>query len=457
MQKIFVIDTNVLIHDPEAMFVFADNKVIIPITVIEELDKLKKYRDDIGYNARQATRNLDALRKKGRLDKGIPINDGGLLQIVFAKNLNDWPAGLDRHKRDNLILKIAYDLFEENKERNIPVIFVSKDLNARIKAASLGLEVRDYEKKKVNIDKFHRGWYEIKTSSDIIEKFYKEKGIDVSLIENEEIEFYPNCYIYLVDEANEKHTAIGKYNFKNNQIEPLQHYKEEVWGIRALNLQQRFLFDALLDKDIYLVTIVGQAGTGKTLLALAAGLKQTIDENIYKKILVSRPIVPLGKDIGYLPGSKDEKLSVWMQPIFDNLYFILNQKGELPLEDEYYRKKRKKRGSSAIIDYFIETGIIELAAVTYIRGRTIPQQYIIIDEAQNLTPHEVKTIISRVGAESKIILTGDPFQIDNPYLDTESNGLIYVAEHFKGQDIAAHIVLHKTERSKLATLAAELL
>ncbi len=456
MKKIFVLDTNVLIHDPDAIFSFADNIVVLPIVAIEELDKLKKFRDELGHSARVAARNIDALRNKGKLYKGVEINDGGIFKIVLNTNHVNWPSVLKEDKNDNLILKTAYFLLEENKDKNIPVIFVSKDLNARIKASVLGLEVQDYNKEKVKMDQFEKGWLEIEVAPEIINEFYKNKGISVEKL-NSNISFYPNCYLLLRSTANSKDTAIAKYNENNNMIEELHYYTKSVWGIKALNLEQKFVFDALLDPSIKLVTLVGQAGTGKTLLALASALKQTLDDNLYKKILVSRPIVPLGKDIGYLPGSKDEKLSVWMQPIFDNLYFILNQNGSnfgMEAEEGY---KGKKRGSAGIADYFIETGVIELAAVTYIRGRTIPQQFIIIDEAQNLTPHEVKTIISRVGVDSKIVLTGDPFQIDNPYLDSESNGLIYVAERFKGQHIAAHIILSKSERSELASLAAELL
>ncbi len=450
MQKTFVLDTNVLIHDSDAMFSFADNKVIIPMSVIEEMDKVKKYRDDVGYNARRAARNLDTLRKKGNLFAGVEINEGGILKIMPEKVSGEWPPGLDRNKKDNLIIKVAYDLLE-TEER---VIFVSKDLNARIKADVLGIEAQDYEKQKVRIGAFVKGWIELDLEPGLVDKFYKEKKLELNEIEiKDEMNIYPNCYFLLKDSANEHKSAIGKYNHRTQEILPLKYDLKPIWGINALNLEQRFAFDLLLDPTVNLVTLIGAAGTGKTLLALAAGLKQVIDEKNYKKILVSRPIVPLGKDIGYLPGSKDEKLSVWMQPIFDNLYFIINRTGDMEI-GEY---KGKKYGRGGIVEYFIELGILELVAVTYIRGRSIPDQYIIIDEAQNLTPHEVKTIISRVGHNSKIVLTGDPFQIDNPYLDAESNGLIYVAERFKGQEIAGHIVLNKSERSPLASLAAELL
>ncbi|MBU1077973.1 MAG: PhoH family protein [Spirochaetes bacterium] len=454
MQKTFILDTNVLIHDPESIFAFGDNKVVIPMTVIEELDKVKQFRDNVGYNTRQVTRKIDELRKQGSLYDGVPINEGGIFKVIRINGQGEWPEGLDRNKKDNVIIQTAYNLLKTEKK----VIFISKDLNARIKSDVLGIETMDYEKQKVKIVDFTRGWEEILVKSKVVDKFYKDKKISVSEIDSKEQEsvFYPNCFVLLRDVADKNKTGIGKYDHIKKEILPLKHFKQDVWGIKALNLEQKFLFDLLLDPKISLVTIIGQAGTGKTLLALAAGLKQTLDDGLYKKILVSRPIMPLGKDIGYLPGTKDEKLSVWMQPIFDNLYFILNQtKGGVHLDGEEIRSK--KRGAGGIVDYFIDTEVIEMAAVTYIRGRSIPEQYIIIDEAQNLTPHEVKTIISRVGNNTKIVLTGDPYQIDNPYLDAESNGLIYVAERFKGNELAGHIILSKSERSPLAALAADLL
>ncbi len=453
MQKTFILDTNVLIHDPEAIMAFSDNKVVIPMTVIEELDRVKQFRDNIGYNARQVTRKIDDFRKMGSLYEGVTINKEGIFKVIRINGKGEWPAGLDPHKKDNLIIQTAYNLLKTEKK----VIFISKDLNARIKADVLGIETQDYEKQKVKIVDFRKGWEEINVKSEIVDKFYKDKSLKLDDLElnRKKIDMYPNCYVLLRDIADEHKTAIGKYNHIEHIIQPLTYFRKDVWGVKALNLEQKYLFDLLLDPKVSLVTIIGQAGTGKTLLALAAGLKQTLDDGLYKKILVSRPIMPLGKDIGFLPGSKDEKLSVWMQPIFDNLYFILNQTKGVQIEGGEIHSK--KRGAGGIVDYFMDTGIIELAAVTYIRGRSIPEQYIIIDEAQNLTPHEVKTIISRVGTNSKIVLTGDPYQIDNPYLDAESNGLIYVAERFKGNELAGHIILSKSERSPLAALAADLL
>ena len=305
MQKTFILDTNVLIHDPESIFSFADNKVVIPMSVIEELDKVKKFRDDVGFNTRQATRNIDELRKKGPLYKGVEINKGGLLTVVPSDSKEDWPEDLDRNKKDNLIIKTAFDLLKTEKK----VIFISKDLNARIKADVLGIATQDYEKKKVKMVDFKKGWEELKVQSGIVDKYYKQKKLDIKDADKElkSIELYPNCFFLLRDIADENKTAITSCDHINKEFVPLIHFKKDVWGIKALNMEQKFLFDLLLNPKVNIVTIIGQAGTGKTLLALAAGLKQTLDDNIFKKILISRPIIPLGKDIGYLPGTKDEK------------------------------------------------------------------------------------------------------------------------------------------------------
>ena len=328
------------------------------------------------------------------------------------------------------------------------VVFVSKDLNCRIKGSSLGIEVQDFESDKVNMSSLYTGWGEILVNPQLIVDFYAGKTVTFEMLKEDDISLLSdNCFVMLKDETNFSKTALGRVNTRMKEIKPLTYQGDEIWGITALNVEQRYAFDLLLDPSISLVTLLGGAGTGKTLLALAAGLLQTMDLNTYKKILIARPIVTLGKDIGFLPGHVDEKLGVWMQPIFDNLAFIMSR----TVEGGTYKETAEK------MKYFTDSGLIEMQAVTYIRGRSIPDQYIIIDEAQNLTPHEVKTIISRVGRNSKIILTGDPYQIDNPYLDAESNGLAYVVERFKGQELFGHVALMKSERSPLASLAADLL
>lgn len=441
MHKTFVLDTNVLIHDNEALFSFADNRVVIPITVIEELDNLKNHHDEKGYNARSVTRKLDGIFMGQKLNREVKIGSGTLR--IEVNHVDEIPSGFIQGKNDNVILQTCLYL----KKQGDKVIFVSKDLNTRIKGCALGLEVQDYEKEKVKFDDLYAGSFDIDVSSELIDKFYREKVLQLSEIKLPDL--VENSYVVLKAIGDENKSAIGRVHKKMGVINPLSYQGEDIWGIRALNVEQRFAMDLLLDDSISLVTLLGKAGTGKTLLAVAAALKKTLDDKAYRKILVARPIMPLGKDIGYLPGSKEEKLNAWMEPIFDNIYFLLTQNSG--------RSETTMRDVKEELNYLIESNLVELGAITYIRGRSIPQQYVIIDEAQNLTPHEVKTIVSRVGERAKIILAGDPEQIDNPYLDSDSNGLSYLVEKFKGQDIYGNVKLVKSERSTLASLAAKLL
>ncbi len=430
MRKIFVLDTNVLLHNAGALKVFADNEVVLPIDVIEELDIFKKDSDEKGRNARATIRKLDELRERGRLGEGVPLKGGGILRIVMHAEAK-MPAGLLPGEKDNSILLVAYDL--QQKGRN--VIFVSKDINARVKADALGIKAVDFEKQKVDIDRLYSGWKELLVDKMDIDKFYSKK-----ILEIKDGEVFPNQYVLLKDNANEKYTALARFSFKQKAAVPLRPEVNDAWGIKPRNKEQAMALDLLMDDNVKLVTLVGQAGTGKTLLALAAGLKKTVDEHAYKRMLVSRPIIPMGKDIGYLPGTKEEKLVNWMQPIYDNLEYILT-----------IRKKKH------YIEDLIDSDLLQLEALTYMRGRSIPNQFIVVDEAQNLTPHEIKTVVSRAGNHTKMILTGDPYQIDSPYLDSSSNGLSYAVEKMKGQEMFGHVMLTKNERSSLASLAAELL
>jgi len=437
MQKNFVLDTNVLLHDPEAIRSFEDNNVNIPITVIEEIDRFKKDSDEVGRNARQVSRFLDGLRQKGDLKTGIALESGGLLRVLFGLEFADrLPPELAVGKGDNRILAVCLALREQE---TLPVVFVTKDTNLRIKANVLGIPAEDYERGKVQLDERYTGTAEFQVAAAAVNALFKEGGAEVSA------ELSENQYVCLTDEANPSHSALGRFRSASGKVEPLRLSKDPIWGIQPRNREQRYALDALLDESLQLVTLVGKAGTGKTLLAIAAGLQKAVDEKVYKRLLVSRPIFPMGRDVGFLPGDIQEKLRPWMQPIFDNVDFLFaGSEG---------RDGRRTRGYQELM----EMDMLALEPLTYIRGRSIPFQYIIVDEAQNLTPHEIKTIITRAGEGTKVVLTGDPQQIDNPYIDATSNGLSYCVERFKDQSIAAHVTLSKGERSPLAELAANVL
>ncbi|MBN2478887.1 MAG: PhoH family protein [Parachlamydiales bacterium] len=435
-RKTFIVDTNVLLHDPTSIKKFQNNDVIIPLVVLEELDSHKKRTDEIGKNAREVVRFIDSLKRKnkGNLSSGIILDEGPTLKIFLdtkTKIIKNFPLPLDRNS--NKILLIANILRQEGQK----VVFVSKDFVTRVKAEAMGLEAEDYENLKVSYRKIYKGLKTLEATKNEIDLFYKD-----SFIKKDDVQFLPNEYCIL--KSPERSSAICKYNPSSNRLEPLIEHKKGIWGVFPLNVEQRCVLDLLLRDEIKLVTLVGPAGTGKTLLALACGMKKTFDDGIYNKILISRPIIPLGKDIGYLPGTKEEKLFHWMQPIYDNLEVLLNI-------------TNSEENSKSAKDWIMQSNKLEMEAVTYIRGRTLPKIYMIIDEAQNLTPHEVKTIISRAGKGTKVILTGDPTQIDNPYLDQDSNGLTYTVSRFRDQKLFGHVFLEKTERSELAKIAAEIM
>ncbi len=435
-RKYFVLDTNVLLHNSESLTSFADNYVILPMTVIEELDKFKRHNDELGRNARHAIRELDKLRARGSLKDGVPMDNDGILKITVEKK--DIPGALlDMSVPDNRILAVANSLHLEGET----VIFVSKDINARLKADALGIDVMDFEKQKCNFDELYTGWREISVPGELVDRFHSEKALST-----EGFEFQDNEFILLQDENNPKHSGLSRATGPDNLVHLNSQY-EDAWNIHPRSKEQRMALELLLDPEISLVTLIGQAGTGKTLLALAAGLECVLHEARYERLLVSRPVIPMGKDIGYLPGTKDEKLNLWMQPIFDNLAFLMRHNGG----------KDDERTIQQKINQLIKDQQVELEALTYIRGRSIPRQFIVVDEAQNLTPHEVKTIISRAGENTKMVFTGDPTQIDNPYLDSSSNGLSYAVERLKGHGIYGHVTLSKSERSPLSAIAADFL
>ncbi|ABS26441.1 PhoH family protein [Anaeromyxobacter sp. Fw109-5] len=441
MKKNFVLDTNVLLHDPRSIFGFGDNDVIIPIYVIEEIDNFKRDLSTLGRNARQVSRYLDEFRVQGKLRDGVPIGEGkGRIRVLVAERKLPPTVAVDGHSVDDKILAVALELLD--RDRGFPTVFVTKDTNLRIRADALGLHAEDYDVEGVELDELWSGVDELEVSPDAVNEFYANGSLPWQA---EADPPPPNEFVVLRDRANPQHSAVGKYSAPRQAfVQLIKTPKEGVWGIRPRNKEQSFALDLLLNDDIRLVTIVGKAGTGKTLLAIAAGLQKTMEEGVYQKLLVSRPIFPLGRDIGYLPGSVEEKLNPWMQPIFDNVEYLMNLSRS---------EKKAGRGYHELLDL----GILEIEPLTYIRGRSIPNQFIIVDEAQNLTPHEVKTIITRVGDGTKIVLTGDPYQIDNPYVDQTNNGLIHVVNRFKSERLAGHITMSKGERSPLAELAANLL
>ncbi|CAM4144524.1 PhoH family protein [Paenibacillus alkaliterrae] len=443
MKKIFVLDTNVLLHDPQAIFAFDDNEVIIPAVVLEEIDSKKRLADELGRNARSISRLLDKMREKGHLHEGIELPSGGLLKVELNhRSFMRVQEMFGEMSNDNRILAVAlnYHLEQEEGEEKRSIVLVSKDVLVRIKADVLGLQAQDYLSDRVVISSdFYAGYMTLYVHPAVIDEFYTYRFLTVNNM-HLTIRLKPNEFVILRDEMGTSKSALLKVSQDGARLEPLYLSNDPIWGITARNAQQRMALELLLNDDIPLVTLTGKAGTGKTLLALAAGLLKTEDEHKYKKLLIARPVVPMGKDIGYLPGEKEEKLRPWMQPIYDNLEYLFDT---------------KKAGD--IDKILMGMGSIQVEALTYIRGRSIPGQFIIIDEAQNLTKHEVKTIVSRVGEGSKIVLMGDPEQIDHPYLDSISNGLTHIVEKFKNEGISGHMTLEKGERSKLAQLAADLL
>jgi len=435
-RKTFVIDTNVLLHDPDAIRRFKDNDVVIPLVVLEELDSMKKQSDELGKNSRHVIRYIDSLKelRTGNLHEGINIANGITVRVHVDTKTPErkiFPLPLDR--ATNRVLSVAYQIGGHGER----VVLVTKDFVLRVKAEAIGVAAEDYENSKASYDRLYRGYRKLEVPKRDIDNFYKDGHLTLDIGD-----MAPNEYCVLT--CPEQSSAICKYNPMTRKLEPLLKLQRDIWGIHPLNVEQKCALDLLLRDDIKLVTLVGQAGTGKTLLALAAGMKKVFDESLYSRILVSRPIIPLGKDIGYLPGSKEEKLYHWMQPIYDNLEYLCRS---LDGQSQGHETQR----------WIMESKKIEMEAVTYIRGRTLPKIWMIIDEAQNLTPHEVKTIISRAGQGTKVVFTGDPTQIDNPYLDKDSNGLTFTVGRFKNYSLYGHMLLERTERSELAALAAEIL
>jgi PhoH-like ATPase len=437
--KNYVLDTNVLLHDPNSILNFQNNNVLIPIEVIEEIDRFKRESTELGQNARTVSRTLDALRAKGHLSEGVTLENGGSLRIIFQKAGHDEKNGhaiMSGTSVDNRIVSLAIGVQKAHPKQ--PTILVSKDINLRIKADALGLAAEDYETDRVYITDLYTGMVEMPVSTEKMAKFRADEELEL----NGGKTYFPNEYCTLIDESNPKKTALTKVDATGKKLIPIIDSREGVWGIKPRNREQNFALDALLDDRVKLVTLMGKAGTGKTLLAMAAGLKKTVLDREFRRLVVARPTISMGKELGFLPGSLEEKLAPWMQPIHDALEML----SDLNMGHDHRRAADLMRSGSIVVE-----------ALSYIRGRSIANQFMVIDESQNLTPLEAKTIVTRVGHGTKIIFTGDPYQIDNPYVDSSSNGFNYIISRFRDQAIAAHIELQKGERSELAELAANIL
>jgi len=439
-RRTYVLDTNVLLYDPGSLHAFAEHDLVLPITVIEEIDKFKRDLNETGRNARTISRTLDKLREAGSLAKGVPLPGGGSLLVDLGLDSDQLPASFLPNSNDNRILATVLRLGKKHEAGS--VFFVTRDVNMRLKADALGIHAEDYQHAHIRMDDRYTGVTDRELPEKLIQDLYQRGWVPW-----EDPGLQGNQFVILkASDRADNQSAMARYDARQQRLVKVQRQKDAVWGIYPRNKEQIFALDLLQDDSVRLVTLDGIAGTGKTLLAIACGLQKVADEGAYRRLVVARPIFPLGRDVGFLPGDISEKLNPWMKPIFDNLELLLNS------DDE----GGKRRGAPTY-QPLLDQKIIEVEPLTYIRGRSIPRQFLVIDEAQNLTPHEVKTVITRAGEGTKVVLTGDPYQIDNPYVDATSNGLTYVVESFKGQALAGHVTLRKGERSDLAELAAQLL
>jgi PhoH-like ATPase len=436
MTKTLILDTNVYLTEVSSLFAFGKNNIAIPTIILDEIDKHKSRQDTAGFNARAMNRTLDNLRRKGSLFEGVSLGRGKGKVFAAQYDPRYMPAGMATSDSDNKIIAIALRLKLEGNE----IAVVSRDLNMRVKCDAFGLECHDYQPQQVikSVEKLFDGTETIEVDDDFIDQFYQSS--DGVLLPDQNKKLFSNQYIILTGKSDPKKSAVCRFINYQVPLKKVYNFKD-IWGLSANNKEQKFAMDLLFDKDIKVVSLTGQAGTGKTLIAAACGLEQVLNstksQGGYDKLIITRPVQPLGRDIGFLPGTLEEKMMPWIAPIRDNLEHLF--------------------GDRTALDMQLEQGTIEIEAMTYIRGRSISNAFMVVDEAQNLTPHELKTIITRVGHGTKLILTGDIQQIDNSYVDAVSNGLTYAVEKFKEYEISGHVSLIKGERSKLATLASEIL
>ncbi len=438
----YVIDTSVFLSDPTSLYKFQNNDIFIPLKVLEEVDKHKKRQDSVGFNARKIIKILDGYRTKGCLVKGVRIKRGqGLLKVVQSDG--SLPPELNPRVADHIILSGALSVQRQYENRK--TIVVSRDINMRVIANSIGLHSEDFEPKSVvkDSEKLYSGFADIVVDDQLVDQFYNGEDTYISeeLAKSQRLNLFPHQFVMMISSSNQKKTALGRFISHGVPLIRTRKWDNDLdFGVVPRNKEQSFAYELLFDTDIPLVSLIGKAGSGKTLMAISAGFEQVLGlkDPTYKKLVVSRPVQPLGKDIGFLPGTLNDKMLPWLMPIQDNMQFLLGN-------------------DKAMLAGYMERGSIELEALTYIRGRSINNAFIIIDEAQNLTAHEVKTIITRVGENTKIVLTGDIEQIDNIYTNETSNGLAYAVEKFKSSELAGHITFKKGERSKIATVAAKIL
>jgi len=437
--KTYVIDTSVYLTDHTSINNFGRSDIIVPLKVLEEIDKHKKRQDSVGNNARSIVRTFDSLREKGSLQEGVSLGDKRGRLYVKGYDSNYIPDDLDRKNADHIIIATALTLREQEPERNI--ILVTRDIQLRVICDSLGLACEGYNSDQVveTAEGLYDGLTEFYVEDRIIDDFYAKQPVFVDDLLTDGVPLHNNQFIMMKSDFDEKKTALAFFEWYDKPVRHITDNKGGIWGVIPRNKEQRFALDMLMNSNIPLVSVVGKAGCGKSLLCLAAGLEQVLAaEPKYKRLIVARPVQPMGKDIGFLPGDLNDKLLPWLMPIQDNLQFLMGD-------------------DKAALELYVEKGTIEIEALTYIRGRSIANAYILIDEAQNLSAHEIKTIITRVGENTKIVFTGDVEQIDNVYVDATSNGLSYVVEKMKDQEVSGHITLKKGERSLLASIASKIL
>ena len=432
----YILDASILLYDPECIYSFPKSHVIIPISVIEEIDHFKKDFNETGRNARIVSQMLDRFRTEGSFTEGIKLSNGSILSVFVVENSDiELPAFTNLNKSSNRVLAATSLIHKEDPENTY---LVTNDINLRVRVSALGINVVAFEEKLPNLERFYEGLVTLKVNDKDFTLLLENKKIKV-----DENSYYANQCVR-VEAVDRDKKLVCRFKQAEKTLVPLQRFPEGIWGITARNTEQEIALDLLMDPSVHIVILAGKAGTGKTLLALAVALELMLSANQYQKVLVSRPIFPMGRDMGYLPGDIEQKMEPWMQPIFDNLEFLATNKQSPGSKTGGYQR-------------LMDMGLVELEPLTYIRGRSIPNRFMIVDEAQNLTPHELKTIVTRAGIGTKLVLTGDPYQIDNPYVDSNTNGLSHVIEKFQEYDLAGHVFLIHGVRSKLAELASNIL